>query len=192
VNNAAFQLISPGLAVNSPAPVNAEQIVVQAAAVTHASVIAAQVANYSLLLRQETERLMKELRIAHDQRVQDQELIRRAQLTAEDAIKAVKQATHERLEAVRDQQELEKAVRTLVADKDKITAELYEQRLALASHLEQYEQIVERFRQNQTNNRMHLNQVMDQHRVETSRWKIEPREAGRYERRRRIKQGGLA
>jgi len=181
LNNAAFQLFSPGLAVNSPAPVNAKQIVVQAATVTHASVIAAQVANSNPLLRQETDRLMKELRIAHDQRVQDQELIRRAQLTAEDALKAVKQATDERLEAVRDQQELEKAVRTLVADKDKITAELYEQRLALASHLEQHEQIVERFRQNQINNRTHLNQVMDQHRLEIAQLAVKVSQADKVE-----------
>lgn len=181
MNNAAFQLFNPGLVVDPPAPVHAKQIVVQAAAVTHAPVIAAQVANSNPLLRQETDRLMKELRIAHDQRVQDQELIRRAQLTTEEALKAVKQATHERLEAVRAQQELEKAVKTLVADKDKITAELYGQRLALASHLEQHEQIVERFRQDQINNRTHLNQVLDQHRLEIAQLAVKVSHADKVE-----------
>ncbi len=169
LNDAALRVSNPSMVVNPPAMVDTGRIVVQAAAVNHA-----QVSNENPGLRQETDRLMKELRLAHDQRVQDQELIRRSQMTTEEALKAVKQASLERLEAVKAHQELKETVKMLVADKDMITAELNEHRSALAHQLEQHEQIVERFRQEQINNRSHLNQVLGQHRLEIAQLTDKP------------------
>jgi len=112
LNDAALRVSNPSMVVNPPAMVDTGRIVVQAAAVNHA-----QVSNENPGLRQETDRLMKELRLAHDQRVQDQELIRRSQMTTEEALKAVKQASLERLEAVKAHQELKETVKMLVADR---------------------------------------------------------------------------
>jgi len=115
-------------------------------------------------LELESRRILKELRIAHEQRDRDQETLRRAQSTAENAILAAETATKERSAALHGQRILEDTVKQMIAQQEKVTGELEQQRRAMINQQESHADMVEKLRQEQTKSSAHFNQTLKQYR----------------------------
>jgi len=98
------------------------------------------------LIGREADRLMRELRVAHEQRDEDQKMINRTQTVVNEAYKATKLATSERCAAVKAQRNLEETVKNLVAYQESVTDELCQQRRAIASQIafEEYGEVASR------------------------------------------------